>query len=514
MKKENRWAWLGRLGVQSGRLLAIGMLICLGLANIIFTAAFVTEREKPVFDWTRSVWLIFLVGLLVLTYWFYRWTRRLSLKWTYALLASVYLLVGAFFISKSMNILRADQWYCYQGMKALWARDPSKFVGKAYLAHYPNLWGTVIYDWVLSLVSHDPAWYVGVNLVEVIGINGLLGRLAGLLAQSEERNQTVEKMTMWFAFLFLPNFFFVKFIYGLIPGFFFLLIGYLGSFLYLKNGKVMTLLLAASGLSLAVILKQNFAIGILAIGIYLFLRFLQSPNWKPILLVMVTIVGIGLGQKGVKWAIEDRIGQPLGEGAPAVLWVAMGTDPRNRHIAAGWYNGFNYSVINEAKSKEEAAKIGQAKLKENWAYFKQHPKAAAYFFKEKWVSTWCEPTYQSILSGPTLAGMTSSKITHSVYRIGKLYWLIYYWNKALTILVVGLAVWFLYSFAPRKEGWLPLVLYWIGGFIFHTFWETKSQYVHTYIMLLMPLAAYSLVRRMEIGGKDATSFDNCGPLLQ
>ena len=47
----------------------------------------------------------------------------------------------------------------------------------------------------------------------------------------------------------------------------------------------------------------------------------------------------------------------------------------------------------------------------------------------------------------------------------------------------------------------------IGGFVFHTFWETKAQYVYQYIFILVPSAAYGLdqlpiIVNNLIGGKD------------
>ena len=39
---------------------------------------------------------------------------------------------------------------------------------------------------------------------------------------------------------------------------------------------------------------------------------------------------------------------------------------------------------------------------------------------------------------------------------------------------------------------IPLTLYFIGGFIFHLFWETKSQYAYPYVVFIIPVAAYGL----------------------
>lgn len=50
---------------------------------------------------------------------------------------------------------------------------------------------------------------------------------------------------------------------------------------------------------------------------------------------------------------------------------------------------------------------------------------------------------------------------------------------------------FLYSLDKRKafSQYGLLILYLIGGVLFHLMWETKSQYVYGYVFLLIPLGA-------------------------
>lgn len=47
------------------------------------------------------------------------------------------------------------------------------------------------------------------------------------------------------------------------------------------------------------------------------------------------------------------------------------------------------------------------------------------------------------------------------------------------------------------------LLFLTGGFLFHTFWETKSQYVWQYISLLIPLASFEI---NELSGKATKKF--------
>ncbi|HFI0516373.1 TPA: hypothetical protein ACGOXF_001912, partial [Streptococcus suis] len=39
---------------------------------------------------------------------------------------------------------------------------------------------------------------------------------------------------------------------------------------------------------------------------------------------------------------------------------------------------------------------------------------------------------------------------------------------------------------------LIFLIYLIGGFIFHIFWETKARYVFPYVYLLLPIVAFNI----------------------
>ena len=52
----------------------------------------------------------------------------------------------------------------------------------------------------------------------------------------------------------------------------------------------------------------------------------------------------------------------------------------------------------------------------------------------------------------------------------------------------------------KASGWELLLLYFLGGLIFHTFWEGKSQYTYPYVFCLIPCAMagfWEISRRME-----------------
>ena len=54
------------------------------------------------------------------------------------------------------------------------------------------------------------------------------------------------------------------------------------------------------------------------------------------------------------------------------------------------------------------------------------------------------------------------------------------------------------GFKERNTGELLTgIIFLIGGFIFHLFWETKSQYVYPYVFILIPYSSYTIVRILD-----------------
>lgn len=118
------------------------------------------------------------------------------------------------------------------------------------------------------------------------------------------------------------------------------------------------------------------------------------------------------------------------------------------------------------------------------------------FFGEKVITTWCEPTYQSIWSGPLISMNCKTKepwLTN-LYSGGSVFWLLASVMNVLTVMLFGFSlVFILWKTFRMKLALYPLelfcLLFLIGGFLFHLFWETKSQYVYPYVVLMVPIAA-------------------------
>ena len=141
-----------------------------------------------------------------------------------------------------------------------------------------------------------------------------------------------------------------------------------------------------------------------------------------------------------------------------------------------------------------AAGLGAEKILDNLSYFVNNPGYAMEYFGKKFVSTWCEPTFQSVWSGPLsrIEQPAYSFCTTSLYDMGAVYSAVYRLCKGvLMVLLVSAAGFCLVRRKDFPVYGMPLIFL-TGGVLFHLMWETKSQYVYPYIFMLIPLSAAGL----------------------
>ena len=124
---------------------------------------------------------------------------------------------------------------------------------------------------------------------------------------------------------------------------------------------------------------------------------------------------------------------------------------------------------------------------------------AVKFFYKKILSTWLEPTFQSIWTGPlTERGYKqNSRILRSIYEENSGYYFLNSFGKVFTVSIYLLTLIAVINYIFNKKFSvveLITIIFFLGGFFFHVLWETKSQYVFIYVLLLIPTAANGLVK--------------------
>jgi len=124
------------------------------------------------------------------------------------------------------------------------------------------------------------------------------------------------------------------------------------------------------------------------------------------------------------------------------------------------------------------------------------------FFVEKMKYQWLDPLFGGLTmtchyyGRYEVADSFESFLASSIFENSYKYWLKYYIPSIYFLTLIG-AVALLFD---KRTCLLKCLLsiYFIGGFIFQFFWESKSRYCFAYFLFLIPIAAYGIKALYEI----------------
>ncbi|WP_128836277.1 glycosyltransferase family 39 protein, partial [Streptococcus sp. DD11] len=439
--------------------------------------------------------LLFLLGLFLIR----PLLEKLSGKHLFLGLSLLFLAAAIFLITSYSGRIRADARHVFYAAIAFNQGDYSSLttVG-SYLYRNPHQLGLMTLERLYAYISPTTQFAFVMNILWTLLSNFLIYKITALLTAKE----IIQKYTILLTFLFLPQLFFVLFVYGTIPGLFFCLLS-LYAFIQLEQkGRLLYALLGAASIGMACLLRNNYMIfALMLMGVCLLSAFYKWAWKKPLAIVLIA-AGIVFPGKFLTGYYENLIGQSIGEGTPKIAYITMGLrDDPNRQTLGGWYDAYNTKILKRNQYNEKQAReMATRDLKDLLIHFIKNPGYALKFFYEKVKSTWTEPTFQSVWTGPQIERQQYMKpaVLRSIYEERAGYQLV---NFLLLILLAAIYLlscgFVLRKYFIAEERLRPFDLYpfifLLGGGLFHFFWETKSQYVYIYVLLLIPAAAQSLV---------------------
>ncbi|MBM7642792.1 hypothetical protein [Streptococcus loxodontisalivarius] len=460
-------------GSEMAKMVATSPLIWIGAAFILFVI-YCLLRDLPKI---KPIWL-FLAGSLI------------------------YLILASVLIGQVPDVLRDDARAVYDSALAINKGDYGSLLEGGYLYRYPHQLGLVTYERILFALAHTSSakFLFGLNLLMVLASNFLTWKLTELFF----KKAAVTNLVIILSFFFLPQFFFILFAYGLVPGLFFSLLAFYSFIAFMRNGRAVDGLVFLIAMILAYIIRNNYIILTLSFAIIALLDAMYQKRFKTLILVLLTFMLSFGANRALTWHYESLSKTDL-SGEPKIAWVTMGLNDRpiyNR--VAGWYDAYVETVYSENDGDfSKIAEQSQEDLADRISYMTSHPAYAFTFFKNKFLSTWTDGLFQSIWSGPIkkLGQTVNASFAKSIYE-GKTGYRISYSLAHMILILLYLGVFsgliFLIKspMALRLENLIAPV-YLTGGFLFHLVWETKSQYVYPYIFLILPLAAFGLVKLLE-----------------
>ena len=410
-------------------------------------------------------------------------------------LSLVWLIVGVIYYLKApsvVNPISYDQAIIWYGADQ-WAHGNYQSITQnLYFMKYPFQFGLLWFESIYQLITHNIYLVYFLNLLMVLAINYFTWQCTKLFLHNKA---IVENYTLLLTFGFLPLLYFICFVYGNIPGFLAMFIAVYYGLRYLKDTDryhyswIGMIIFAV----LAYIWKSNYLIPLIALACIYLWQALRQAKWKLVLISIALVLGMSVANTGLAAYYESHTGQAMSQGIPKVAWITMGLQSEdNVHHSgkAGWFNNYT-EYLYETNHLDTAKTDKQAKkqLKKQVQFYIDHPKIGFQFFSKKLITTWSDPMFQSIFSGP------NQKLYTNIYhdKTFNIYQLLIELMNILNIIITFAALCFIVGHFKRQNNYqMFIMLFFIGGFFFHFFWETKSQYMFQYMYCLIPLAGAML----------------------
>lgn len=297
-------------------------------------------------------------------------------------------------------------------------------------------------------------------------------------------------LTMLALAAFLPFLLYVTYIYGTIPGLTLSLGAIRMLLLFMDSHEWKYMICTALLCGLAVWIKFNYLIFVIAILVFLLIDFLKSYNYKSMVVIIMTIISVyGIGQLS-DLIVEERIGKPLSSGVPMICYINMAFCENEKGDPVG-YNGYGVNTYQEEGNNTElAGQKAMEDLKVRFDEFSNDPSMFFRFMGKKIAINWNEPEFESVNINTRYIRYNNDRPAVFVdllqpYQNG---WYAEYVNLFHAVILAGGLTWVV--LCGRKEPIERLVLatVFIGGFLFSLFWESGSRYMIVYFLLLIPYA--------------------------
>lgn len=315
------------------------------------------------------------------------------------------------------------------------------------------------------------------------------------------KNKEAAKYILLMLILFIPYSMYITFVYGNIIGFTLSSLAILLQAKYFKSEKIWYILAIAICMYVAMFLKQNYSITLIAMIILFITQIIFNKKLKYIIPVIVLILSYVLVNPTTDLLMRKITGLETSTGTPSQSYIAMGLQEGD--CAPGWINNYNirvyqYNDFNTEKARQES----NENIKQSLNHFKNDPNYALNFFGQKIASQWNNPTFQCIwINQGRKSESKYSDLEKSVLCDGLLSKAIYeYSNIFQTLVLFGTALYIVIDFKKIKLQELIFAIIFIGGFIFHIIWEAKCQYTLPYFVLIIPYAVigyYKLAGEVE-----------------
>ena len=401
---------------------------------------------------------------------------------------SLILCLGLTWVFLTQFVPGSDQLDVMSSAYKIRCGDYSVLTPGGYLDRCSNQLGLTLIEYIFGRVFGDYN-IMGFQFLNCFGLTLLYQKMVDIMDKMHI-SRLAQIITLLLGVLFIPMIMYTSFVYGTIWSVALALWAFDCELKYLNDNKAIDLIYSAFLIGLAIQIKNNVLIMMIAMVIYGLVCATNDNNLLKRSVLLALIIGVSfVGFSNLsKVIVEKKTGYSLTQGMSGWSFVAMGL--QNENHAPGWSNGYNYTTYEESNCiKAVQEERARADIADRMALFKENSHYAFEFFSQKIASMWTEPTYQSF--------WINQIRNHRVSFPKWLDWLMstngYTFVSGVLgyyqlLLFSGCLLWVILEDSNQFINKSFFVVTIIGGFLFHLAWEAKSQYSITYIVLMIPLA--------------------------
>ena len=392
-------------------------------------------------------------------------------------------------VGSSSIIPMYDRLQVQQAVYGLNWDEYEKFATGGYFWVCPNNGSITLVYYLISLAtgSYNYLLLMLINACMLPVIYDDLAQIAGMLGAGRK----VKCLILISGILFAPSCALTAYIYGTVPGLFLAVKALKLVMQFRAEGHLRKGITGCILAALAVFLKYNYVIFLIAICIYLVFCFIKDKNKNLLISAGAGIAVIAVLMLSLPFMVKMVTGYKLNEGAPSVSFVAMGMQE-----PYGMYNGYNnvtYESLGYDSSKE--AEIAGEFIKGRLGEFVSDPAYAASFYTKKVGAQWADPTFDYIMS--------ISERLYSSDTAPSFFWkitrpsfvkVISDITKIFLIFIFLGAASFAATFRRKENSYEAglMLMTFVGGFLFHLIWESGSSYALPYFMTIIPIGIMGL----------------------
>ena len=408
----------------------------------------------------------------------------------YALIA----LSALLFISGGKFPAGVDQLRVQESVYGMTRGNYEMFSKTQYMDIYPNQHGFALIMYLGTFIFGTYN-YLAVRIMNVIFLVLLYHEL-GRIGENMGLSKSARIVIFFIGSIFLPTTLYTLFIYGNIAG---LALSVLAADLmmraFLKN-KISYGIFSLIALFMACVFKSNYMIFGVGIGIYCLFKALSIKDIRKMVFVPFVILMIWLSSFLPLTVMRSITGMELDGGVSYYSYLAMGVQ-ENKPDYAGGFNGFNEdSYVGLGGDKEQHAQYSKEIYSQTIANMLKNPSFLLNFFTRKQLHQWTDPVYKSFWSIQAVSQRDTKPWMYEFISPDFSYPVTVFLSYFQLVIWLG-AILYVWLSAKEKDGLyeaLVMPMIFIGGFIFHTFWEAKSQYVFPFFVILFPVSIAGFIK--------------------